>query len=177
MPSFRNEIEDTYKKVNNGEWGWRALRLMSRRSTHFFISGNNPIAKLPEYLESMLGKMAKEMPSVGSKDDTSELMEEGDNIGSGEENGEAGDANGKVTAEQAAQLAAKLAEHWLKLAPKLGVADEKLKEIKAKDVGDEEKCSELLTLWQEIEGEGATRDEIVYILEGLKLASCIEGVF
>ena len=96
MPSFRNEIEDTYKKVNNGEWGWRALRLMSRRSTHFFISGNNPIAKLPEYLESMLGKMAKEMPSVGSKDDTSELMEEGDNIGSSEENGEAGDANGKA---------------------------------------------------------------------------------
>ena len=35
----KNEIEDTYKKVNNGEWGWRALRLMSRRSTHFFISG------------------------------------------------------------------------------------------------------------------------------------------
>ena len=35
----KNEIEDTYKKVNNGEWGWRALRLMSRRSTHFFIAG------------------------------------------------------------------------------------------------------------------------------------------
>ena len=70
-----------------------------------------------------------------------------------------------------------LADHWLKLAPKLGVADDKLKEIKAKDAGDEEKCLELLTLWQEIEGEGATRDEIVYILEGLKLASCIEGVF
>jgi len=27
----KNGIEDTYKKVNNGEWGWRALRLMSRR--------------------------------------------------------------------------------------------------------------------------------------------------
>ena len=25
-----NGIEDEYKKVNNGEWGWRALRLMSR---------------------------------------------------------------------------------------------------------------------------------------------------
>ena len=36
---LRNGIEDTYKKVNNGEWGWRALRLMSRRSTHFFIAG------------------------------------------------------------------------------------------------------------------------------------------
>ena len=25
-----NGIEEEYKKVNNGEWGWRALRLMSR---------------------------------------------------------------------------------------------------------------------------------------------------
>jgi THO complex subunit 1 len=23
-------VEEEYKKVNNGEWGWRALRLMSR---------------------------------------------------------------------------------------------------------------------------------------------------
>ena len=45
--------------MNNGEWGWRALRLMSRRSSHFFISGNNPIAKLPNYLAQMLEKMAK----------------------------------------------------------------------------------------------------------------------
>ena len=45
----KNGIEDTYKKVNNGEWGWRALRLMSRRSTHFFISGKLK-ASLKEYL-------------------------------------------------------------------------------------------------------------------------------
>ena len=38
-----------------------------RRSSHFFISGNNPIAKLPEYLETMLGKMAKEMPGINTK--------------------------------------------------------------------------------------------------------------
>ena len=31
--------------------------------------------------------------------------------------------------------------------------------------------------WVEVEGLGATQDEIVYILEGLKLASAIEGVF
>ena len=71
----KNEIEDTYKKVNNGEWGWRALRLMSRRSTHFFISGNNPIDKLPKYLESMLGKMAKEIPSL-QKEDGADVSQE-----------------------------------------------------------------------------------------------------
>ena len=170
----KNEIEDTYKKINNGEWGWRALRLMSRRSTHFFITGNNPIGRLPDYLESMLGKMAKEMP----KDDTTELMEEGDTT---EENGESqeanDDGNAKVTEEQAAELSVKLAEHWEKLAPKFGIADDKVAELKAKEDSIEAKCLELLKQWQEMEGEGATKDEIIYILEGLKLAQCIDGVF
>ena len=169
----KNQVEDTYKKINNGEWGWRALRLMSRRSTHFFISSNNPIGRLPDYLASMLGKMAKELP----KDDTTELMEE-DNEGEAEENGEeAGSDNAKVTDEQAVELSSKLAEHWEKLAPKFGIADDKLAEIKAKEESEENKCLELLKQWQEMEGEGATKDEIVYILEGLKLAECIEGVF
>ena len=49
---------------------------LCRRSSHFFISGNNPIAKLPEYLETMLGKMAKEMPGINSKQDTAGSQEE-----------------------------------------------------------------------------------------------------
>ena len=178
--------------MNNGEWGWRALRLMSRRSSHFFISGNNPIAKLPDYLDSMLTKMAKEMPNAVAKDDTVESMEEenGDAVENGEgsqdgqENGEGcqeaqeiAEGNAKVTDEQAAALAEKLATHWLKLAPKLGVADDKLREIKENASEEQEKCLELIKLWQEIEGEGATKDEIIYILEGLKLASLIDGVF
>jgi len=177
----KNGIEDTYKKVNNGEWGWRALRLMSRRATHFFIAGNNPIARLPEYLETMLGKMAKEMPNAPNKDDSVEDMEQGDNeVGEGEENGaseEDATANPKVTEEQLVDLASKLADHWSKLAPKLGIADDKLKEIKDKYEKDDEKCLHLLNAWQEMEGDGATKDEIIYILEGLKLVDCIEGVF
>jgi len=177
----KNGIEDTYKKVNNGEWGWRALRLMSRRATHFFIAGNNPIARLPEYLETMLGKMAKEMPNAPNKDDSVEDMEQGDNeVGEGEENGaseEDATANPKVTEEQLVDLASKLADHWSKLAPKLGIADDKLNEIKEKYEKDDEKCLHLLNAWQEMEGDGATKDEIIYILEGLKLVDCIEGVF
>jgi len=173
----RNEIEEAYKKVNNGEWGWRALRLMSRRSSHFFISGNNPIAKLPEYLESMLGKMAKEMPGLGIKEDTAEMNADvGDDIAENGEEVEAKDS-GKVTDVQVSDLATKLASHWKKLSPKLGIADDRLAEISEKDDGDEEKCLALLKEWVEIEGVGATQDEIVYILEGLKLASAIEGVF
>jgi len=173
----KNEIEESYKKVNNGEWGWRALRLMSRRSSHFFISGNNPIAKLPEYLESMLGKMAKEMPGLAQKEETEMNADVGDAIG--ENNGEEGEVkeSSRVTDAQLKDLSSNLASHWNKLAPKLGVSDEKLAEISEKCETDEDKCLALLKVWVEVEGPGATKDEIVYILEGLKLSSAADGVF
>ena len=53
----------SYFSIVLGYVNWASFR----RSSHFFISGNNPIAKLPEYLETMLGKMAKEMPGINSK--------------------------------------------------------------------------------------------------------------
>jgi len=52
-----NQIEAEYKKVNDGQWGWRALRLLAKKSPNFFTYGNNPIAKLPDYLDSILKKM------------------------------------------------------------------------------------------------------------------------
>jgi len=172
----KNGIEDTYKKVNNGEWGWRALRLMSRRSSHFFISGNNPIAKLPDYLESMLGKMAKEMPSLGIKEDQDMNTDVGESITENGDDGEVKDC-GKVTEDQISQLAEKLAMHWKKLAPKLGISDDKFNHISNSSDSEEEKCLALLKAWVEMEGEGATRDEIIYTIEGLKISSCIEGIF
>ena len=95
------------------------------------------------------------------------------------ENGEEGEVKeiGKVTEAQVLNLSTKLASHWKKLAPKLGIADEKLAEISEKEISDDDKCLALLKAWVEVEGLGATQDEIVYILEGLKLASAIEGVF
>merc|ERR1719427_784732 len=147
----KNEIEDTYKKVNNGEWGWRALRLMSRRSSHFFISGNNPIAKLPKYLESMLGKMAKEIPSL-QKEDGADVSQEIDaDMDTTEQTETETKENNKVDESQIIQLASKLSSHWLKLAPKFGVPEEKLSEIKSLEGDEEAKCLELLKVWVEIE--------------------------
>lgn len=49
------------RKVNDGNFGWRALRLLARKSPHFFAQSNNPIHKLSEYLENMIKKtMSKE---------------------------------------------------------------------------------------------------------------------
>ena len=55
-----------YRKVNDGAFGWRALRLMARRSPHFFTHSNNNIYKLPEYLETMIKKIAKDRPNVNA---------------------------------------------------------------------------------------------------------------
>ncbi len=35
----------------------------------------------------------------------------------------------------------------------------------------------MLTKWAEMEGEGATKDEITYILQGLKMTDALIGVF
>ena len=49
-----------FRKIFDGSWGWRALRLMAKKSPHFFTYGNHPIGKLPEYLDQMLKKMVKD---------------------------------------------------------------------------------------------------------------------
>merc|ERR1719244_974144 len=172
----RNEVEDQYKKVNNGEWGWRALRLMSRRSSHFFISGNNPIAKLPDYLSQMLEKMAKDMPELAKPMEV--------NAENGDMTDDVGDSipetnnsdNGKVTDDQVVELSKRLSSHWKKLAPKLGITEDKMVEISVEEDG-EAACLALLQAWVEMEADGATKEEIIYILEGLKLSSMVEGVF
>lgn len=48
--------------MKDGNFGWRALRLMARRSPHFFTYSNNPISQLPDYLEMMVRKIAADRP-------------------------------------------------------------------------------------------------------------------
>jgi len=54
-------IEPEYKRVNDPNFGWRALRLFSQKSTCFFSQNNNGklITKLPEYLEYCLKSINK----------------------------------------------------------------------------------------------------------------------
>jgi len=167
-----NGLEETYMKVNQGEWGWRALRLMSRRSNHFFLVGNMNITKLPEYLKYMMKKMALDykIDLSGPVDDSNgvDMDTNGDNNGKG--------PNVRLADEQLEVLAGKLAENWEKLIPKFGLPSEKVDECKAES-DDEKKCLKLLKAWVETEEDGASPDEITYILGSLKLAQLIEGVF
>lgn len=58
---FSFSLSLSYRRVNEGNFGWRALRLLSRRSSHFFTHGNTTIARLPEYLETHVKRLAATM--------------------------------------------------------------------------------------------------------------------
>ena len=42
-------------------WQWRALRLLSRKSRHLFEQTQTPARKIPDYLEDIMRKLAKEI--------------------------------------------------------------------------------------------------------------------
>lgn len=53
---------NAFRVVRNPNYGWRALRLLSRRSPHFFQPTNQKFKSLADYLDSMVSKLAKELP-------------------------------------------------------------------------------------------------------------------
>ncbi|XP_074800624.1 THO complex subunit 1 isoform X1 [Natator depressus] len=83
-----NMVENEYKAVNNSNYGWRALRLLARRSPHFFQPTNQQFKSLPEYLENMVIKLAKELPPPSEEIKTGEDEDEEDNDALLKENNE-----------------------------------------------------------------------------------------
>merc|ERR1712226_1546602 len=68
-----NQVEDQYKKVNDGQWGWKALRLLAKRSPNFFTHGNAPIGKLNAYLETMLKNMSPKIQKLSTRNLTANV--------------------------------------------------------------------------------------------------------
>lgn len=58
----RTHAVNRRRVVRNPNYGWRALRLLSRRSPHFFQPTNQKFKSLADYLDSMVSKLAKELP-------------------------------------------------------------------------------------------------------------------
>ncbi|XP_047360741.1 THO complex subunit 1 isoform X1 [Vespa velutina] len=182
-------VEEEYKKVNDGNFGWRALRLLARRSPHFFVHGNNPINRLPEYLETMIKKIAKDRPQAQSdvkveaedtpppdsndqeysEDVLKQESEQTDNENV-ETKGRESKLN-KVTPEMVAKLSEVLKGDWKKLAAKLGYTNDEIVFFQGKPTPYEQ-CKSMLEIWAE-EDEDASVENLAYILEGLK---CTEAV-
>nr|CAD7197069.1 unnamed protein product [Timema douglasi] len=177
--------DEENKRVNDGNFGWRALRLLARRSPQFFTHSNNPINKLPEYLEMMIKKIIKDRPVSVQQPDSEfstnmedivkveQVLETEENtVNETEEEellkGEEHSKRGVFTPEQFEALAIKLAPDWQKVAYKLGY---RLDEITFFETGrstDEERCRFLLQIWAE-DDEDASPEGLCYTLEGLEL--------
>merc|ERR550532_3908362 len=96
---------------------------------------------------------------VGSQDEEMNMDEVGDAIpeaGGAEASDKADSVAGVLTDAQCAELASKVAA------------------MEAEVDGEEDRCALVFAAWKDQEGEGATGEEINYVLEGLKLSSKIE---
>jgi hypothetical protein len=96
---------------------------LAKKSPNFFTYGNNPIAKLPDYLESILKKMYPELVAAQAaarvKFEATSLDK--DQVTNGSKTAKDSEVSELCTKEQLEKLASNLGENWPKLLPKLGM--------------------------------------------------------
>uniref|UniRef100_A0AAY4CQH1 Death domain-containing protein n=1 Tax=Denticeps clupeoides TaxID=299321 RepID=A0AAY4CQH1_9TELE len=162
-----NMVEDEYKVVRNSNYGWRALRLLSRRSPHFFQPTNQQFKSLADYLESMVIKLAKELPKdipseeikTGEEDDE----DNGDNLLK-ETNDSPGIQSKSVSNEQMDEIASKLGAQWKTLAEQLELKTTEMRDIEADSEDVEVQAKMMLVAWQDREGNQATMENLITAL-------------
>ncbi|XP_061695576.1 THO complex subunit 1 [Syngnathoides biaculeatus] len=168
-----NMVEEEYKVVRNPNYGWRALRLLSRRSPHFFQPTNQKFNSLADYLDSMVSKLAKELPKdipseeikTGEEDDD----ENGDNLLK-DGNDSPSMPSKMVSNQQMDDVAAKLGGRWKSLASHLEMRAAELREIEAESEDADIRAKLLLVTWQDREGAQATVESLVAALNAAGFA-------
>ncbi|RXN14278.1 THO complex subunit 1 [Labeo rohita] len=174
-----NMVEDEYKVVRNSNYGWRALRLLSRRSPHFFQPTNQQFKSLADYLENMVIKLAKELPKdlpseeikTGEEDDD----ENGDNLLK-ESNDSPSIQSKTVTNSQMDEIAAKLGSQWKTLADHLEMSEKEIRVIESDSEDVELQAKMLLVAWQDREGPQATMESLVTALNSAGFSNVAEGL-
>ncbi|KAF7645086.1 hypothetical protein LDENG_00210430 [Lucifuga dentata] len=162
-----NMVEDEYKVVRNPNYGWRALRLLSRRSPYFFQPTSQKFKSLADYLDSMVSKLAKELPKdipseeikTGEEDDD----DNGDNLLK-DSNDSPSIQSKLVTNQQMDDVAAKLGAQWKTLACHLEMKAAELREIETDSEDVDMQAKLLLVAWQDREGTQATVENLVTAL-------------
>ncbi|XP_051466442.1 THO complex subunit 1 isoform X3 [Apus apus] len=173
-----NMVENKYKAVNNSNYGWRALRLLARRSPHFFQPTNQQFKSLPEYLENMVIKLAKELPPPSEEIKTGEDEDEEDNDALLKENNESPDVqrDKAMTGEQIESFANRLGEQWKALAPYLEMKDSDIRQIELDSEDMKMRAKQLLVAWQDQEGAHATPENLITALNKAGLSDLAESL-
>ncbi|XP_061452703.1 THO complex subunit 1 isoform X1 [Rhineura floridana] len=172
-----NMVDKEFKVVNNSNYGWRALRLLARRSPHFFQPTNQQFKSLPEYLENMVIKLAKELPPPSEEIKTGEDEDEEDNALLKENNESPEVQRDKlVTGEQIELFANKLGEYWKVLAPYLEMKDSDIRQIESDSEDVKMRAKQLLVTWQDQEGIHATMENLITALNKTGLNDLAESL-
>ncbi|NWW71859.1 THOC1 protein, partial [Climacteris rufus] len=173
-----NMVENKYKAVNNSNYGWRALRLLARRSPHFFQPTNQQFKSLPEYLENMVIKLAKELPPPSEEIKTGEDEDEEDNDALLKENNESPEVqrDKAMTGEQIEAFASRLGEHWKALAPYLEMKEPDIRQIELDSEDVKMRARQLLVAWQDQEGAQASPENLLAALGKAGLGELAEGL-
>jgi THO complex subunit 1 len=170
-------VEDEYKKVNDGNFGWRGLRLLAQRSPYFFTFTNNPINKLPDYLTISLKKLARDLPQqtngTGEDDEDPDVLIKPDQGETQEEAMEQEDNNmgdsrvdQKIPSELLVKVAEFVGDGWKKLAVKIGFDKDMISELESNRSTGVETAENILKIWAD-EDVDATVENLEYMLEGL----------
>uniref|UniRef100_A0A3P8VZ11 THO complex 1 n=1 Tax=Cynoglossus semilaevis TaxID=244447 RepID=A0A3P8VZ11_CYNSE len=177
-----NMVEEEYKVVRNPNYGWRALRLLSRRSPHFFQPTNQKFKSLADYLDSMVSKLAKELPKdipseeikTGEEDDNDEDEDDnGDNLLK-ESNDSPSIQSKMVSNQQMDNVAAKLGAQWKTLATHLEMKAAEMREIENDSEDEEMQAKLLLVAWQDREGSQATVETLITALNAAGFSQIAE---
>ncbi|XP_064026642.1 THO complex subunit 1 isoform X1 [Pogoniulus pusillus] len=173
-----NMVENKYKAVNNSNYGWRALRLLARRSPHFFQPTNQQFKSLPEYLENMVIKLAKELPPPSEEIKTGEDEDEEDNDALLKENNESPEVqrDKAMTGDQIESFAIRLGEQWKALAPYLEMKEADIRQIESDSEDMKMRAKQLLVAWQDQEGSHATPENLIVALSKAGLADLAESL-
>ncbi|XP_053826908.1 THO complex subunit 1 isoform X1 [Vidua macroura] len=173
-----NMVENKYKAVNNSNYGWRALRLLARRSPHFFQPTNQQFKSLPEYLENMVIKLAKELPPPSEEIKTGEDDDEEDNDALLKENNESPEVqrDKAMTGEQIESFANRLGEQWKALAPYLEMKESDIRQIELDSEDVKMRAKQLLVAWQDQEGIHATPENLITALTKAGLGDLAESL-
>ncbi|ENN77692.1 hypothetical protein YQE_05766, partial [Dendroctonus ponderosae] len=185
-----NPTKDDENLLKDCNFGWRALRLLARRSPYFF-SINTQNHPLPKYLELMVHKI-KTHEKPGRHDEnsqeaqTEQEMEE--NILTEEQNTEDFKQNEyfaeennprqeptKVSNDIRQIIVEKVAPEWEKLGTKLGYKADEIEWFKNENKKRIDQAKHMMDLWFE-DDEDANLDNLLYILEGLEMNEAAEAV-
>ncbi|XP_071837489.1 THO complex subunit 1-like [Apostichopus japonicus] len=171
-------IEDDFKVVNNSNYAWQALRLLARRSPHFFqttsIAAQPSVKTIPAYLELMATKLAKEMPQFNNVEEIkTEAMDNDELLKAGEEEKEVT----KVSPEDMDLVALKLGANWKTLAVELGLTEDEISNTQTEFAEVKEQSRHVLKSWLEEKGNEACEEVLVKALTESGLNDIVQSVF